>query len=403
MYRLLVVDNEFLIRLGIKETISWNEYNIEIVGEASDGQKAYQMIKNLKPDIIITDIKLPIISGIEIIKKLKEDNYDGTVVVLSGHRDFEYAKCAFENGAFSYVLKPIDNQELVNVCLKAIDDLEQRRKNVRMYKIIEEITPYIKSQLVYSLLIGDKDLEKINKELNDFDFGDFSKGYVVIGKIDNPLSEELEELSFLKNKISEKLKSKCSVHVLDYSFEHSFALIIPSSEIVLIDKIINNVLSEFENEYSDFVSIGVSPLFNDISEIADSYKKAEQVLEQKLFTSLNTVIYYDKTFKKYKKSVVEALEIISKRYNENLSVKIVADELLVSESYLMHVLKESLGKTFNDLLTGYRLMIAKKLILSGKYRINQVADLVGYSDVKYFSQVFRKYVGMTPSEFLEKH
>ena len=104
MYRLLVVDNEFLIRLGIKETISWNEYNIEIVGEASDGQKAYQMIKNLKPDIIITDIKLPIISGIEIIKKLKEDNYDGTVVVLSGHRDFEYAKCAFENGAFSYVL-----------------------------------------------------------------------------------------------------------------------------------------------------------------------------------------------------------------------------------------------------------------------------------------------------------
>ena len=379
MYRLLVVDNVFLIRLGIKETISWNEYNIEIVGEASDGQKAYQMIKNLKPDIIITDIKLPIISGIEIIKKLKEDNYDGTVVVLSGHRDFEYAKCAFENGAFSYVLKPIDNQELVNVCLKAIDDLEQRRKTVRMYKIIEEITPYIKSQLVYSLLIGDKDLEKINKELNDFDFGDFSKGYVVIGKIDNPLSEELEELSFLKNKISEKLKSKCSVHVLDYSFEHSFALIIPSSEIVLIDKIINNVLSEFENEYSDFVSIGVSPLFNDISEIADSYKKAEQVLEQKLFTSLNTVIYYDKTFKKYKKSVVEALEIISKRYNENLSVKIVADELLVSESYLMHVLKESLGKTFNDLLTGYRLMIAKKLILSGKYRINQVADLGSFA------------------------
>ena len=73
--------------------------------------------------------------------------------------------------------------------------------------------------------------------------------------------------------------------------------------------------------------------------------------------------------------------------------------MLVSESYLMHVLKESLGKTFNDLLTGYRLMIAKKLILSGKYRINQVADLVGYSDVKYFSQVFRKFSGYTPSKY----
>ena len=71
----------------------------------------------------------------------------------------------------------------------------------------------------------------------------------------------------------------------------------------------------------------------------------------------------------------------------------------VSESYLMHLLKDNLGKTFNEILTGYRIGIAKRLLLSGKYRINEVSDKVGYIDVKYFSQVFKKIVGVTPSDY----
>ena len=86
-----------------------------------------------------------------------------------------------------------------------------------------------------------------------------------------------------------------------------------------------------------------------------------------------------------------------------MTVSIVADELYVSESYLMHLFKDTLGMTFNECLTNYRIMMAKRLLLKGSYRINEIANLVGYNDVKYFGQVFKKIVGCTPSDFIKSH
>lgn len=107
----------------------------------------------------------------------------------------------------------------------------------------------------------------------------------------------------------------------------------------------------------------------------------------------------DQTSYRHRQSISQFYSIIAEKYSTQLTVRSVSDEMNVSESYLMHLLKDNLGKTFNEILTGYRIGIAKRLLLSGKYRINEVSDKVGYIDVKYFSQVFKKIVGVTPSDY----
>ncbi|NLG69405.1 MAG: helix-turn-helix transcriptional regulator, partial [Firmicutes bacterium] len=90
---------------------------------------------------------------------------------------------------------------------------------------------------------------------------------------------------------------------------------------------------------------------------------------------------------------------IAEHYAEDVTVRDVAAHLQVSESYLMHLLRENVGLTFNECLTAYRMMMAKKMLREGKYRVYEIAERVGYSDPKDFSQVFRKHTGLLPSQY----
>ena len=101
MHKLVIVDDEYLVRLGIRETIDWAANGIEVIGDASNGKQGYEMIKELNPDLVITDIKMPIMNGVDLVKTLHKEGFNGEIVVLSGYKDFEYAKETFENGILS--------------------------------------------------------------------------------------------------------------------------------------------------------------------------------------------------------------------------------------------------------------------------------------------------------------
>ncbi|MGN1040350.1 MAG: response regulator, partial [Candidatus Fimimonas sp.] len=117
MYKMMIVDDEYLVRLGISETIDWASYGVEIVDTAVNGKEGLEKILQQKPDVVISDIKMPVMDGTQLVKALNEQNYDGIVVILSGYNDFQYAKDTLEMGVFKYVLKPIDNDELVQTVL----------------------------------------------------------------------------------------------------------------------------------------------------------------------------------------------------------------------------------------------------------------------------------------------
>lgn len=105
MYKVIIVDDERIVKLAIKSMIKWSELNLTLVGTASNGNSALEMVEKLRPDIIITDIKMPGMDGVKLIKSLREKDFEGQILVLSNYNDFEMVKEAMRYGAHDYVLK----------------------------------------------------------------------------------------------------------------------------------------------------------------------------------------------------------------------------------------------------------------------------------------------------------
>jgi two-component system, response regulator YesN len=118
MFKVLLVDDEKLVLDSLVNHIDWSSMNISIVGTAKNGKDALEKVRELKPNIVLTDIKMPIMDGIEFSKKAIEYDSNLKVIFLSGHDEFEYAKAAINIGAYGYILKPIEQDELRNVLEK---------------------------------------------------------------------------------------------------------------------------------------------------------------------------------------------------------------------------------------------------------------------------------------------
>jgi two-component system response regulator YesN len=135
MYAMLVADDEPWIRERIISSIDWAGVGVIVVGEAADGEEALRLCRKLDPDIVITDIRMPGINGLDFIKALRESGISTKIIIISGYGEFEYARQAIKLGASDYILKPVENNELVLVVNKCIRELEQeaRKKPILDY------------------------------------------------------------------------------------------------------------------------------------------------------------------------------------------------------------------------------------------------------------------------------
>lgn len=402
MYKMLIVDDEYLVLRGIKETIDWASYNIEIIGEASNGLDGFNMALKLKPDIIISDIKMPLLNGVGLAEKLNQISFDCALIILSGYSDFEYARKAFENGIFAYLLKPIDNQELIDTVVNSLHKLLERRRKTQLLADVEERMPLLRAEVFKELFEGDFDnSDQITEKLELHNIKIIEQGYVLYGHLDEK-DDNFEVLKSLYQLIIDHFNNRKIPNSAEL-YRDYFVIIVDVDKVDIIKYHLTEVMNTFEQSYNDLFSIGVSEYFTNLSNIKDNYLLAKKVASNKIFTAINTITFSNEKVNNYNIKIQNALDIIYRKYDTGLTVSIVAEDLNVSESYLMHLFKDTLGMTFNECLTNYRIMIAKKLLLKGTYRINEIAHMVGYGDVKYFGQVFRRIVGMTPSDFINNH
>ena len=129
MYRTLVADDDFLVRSYLKTLDSWEKAGYEIVDDAEDGEEAYGFLQKEKIDVLVTDLTMPVMDGIELIRKIREENRDIYIIVLSCHDDFEYVKEAMRLGADEYVLKnSLDEDSLYDTLEKSARLIEKRRE-----------------------------------------------------------------------------------------------------------------------------------------------------------------------------------------------------------------------------------------------------------------------------------
>ena len=136
--RILIVDDEYIMRRGIRFMLNWEEQGFEVVGEASNGKEALEMIEDLKPHIVFCDIVMPVMDGIDFIKIAHRRHPDIQILILSGYDKFEYVRQALLNGAADYILKPTLNPEeltkLLNKTAARIPGLQLKKKEFPVWK-----------------------------------------------------------------------------------------------------------------------------------------------------------------------------------------------------------------------------------------------------------------------------
>ena len=125
MYRVIIVDDEPVIRRGLRETVEWDSLGLEVAGEAADGIEALKLIRDIRPEILITDIRMPDMDGIQLIRAVKALDFDVKITILSGYSDYNYLKAAIQLGVDNYLLKPIDNDELISNLKNAVSEIEK--------------------------------------------------------------------------------------------------------------------------------------------------------------------------------------------------------------------------------------------------------------------------------------
>lgn len=131
MLKVLLVDDEMYVRKGLYELINWIDLNMEIIGEAENGAEALNLIECLQPDVIITDIRMPILDGLELIRAVeKMPHLEPVFIIISGYHDFKYAQQAIRYGVHDYILKPIDDEELTATLKKSTNLICNKRKHI---------------------------------------------------------------------------------------------------------------------------------------------------------------------------------------------------------------------------------------------------------------------------------
>lgn len=184
MLKLLIADDEKVIRDSISSFIDWKKLNIHLIGSARDGIEAYNMILDNYPELVLTDIRMPGLSGLDLIRRIKEINKDTQFIILSGFGEFEYAKQAMQYGVRHYLLKPTNEAQIEEAVSEAAREYEQIRVNrltgEQSTGMIRNLYRAIINNLVNRYLSADQ------KELNEHE-DDFYREYRrSIGSTDIP-------------------------------------------------------------------------------------------------------------------------------------------------------------------------------------------------------------------------
>ena len=204
MYTVFLVEDEFLIRDGIKELIKWNEYGFSFVGEAADGELAWPLIQKQKPDIVITDIKMPFMDGLSLSRLIKKELPQTTIIILSGHDDFSYAKEAISIGVAQYLLKPVSKDQLIEI-LCNIKNQKDKEKEQSQYSIQfnQELQEYLTSSRrgFFDILVsGKQTVSQILERAEKMKLNIASESYNIIlflleeGLLQNKYSTQLADL-----------------------------------------------------------------------------------------------------------------------------------------------------------------------------------------------------------------
>lgn len=309
LYRIMVVDDEEEIRLGIIKKIDWESNGFEVVGDAENGQEALEKAEKLQPDVIMTDIKMPFMDGLELGKRLAESMPSTKIIVFSGCDDFEYAHQAIKINVIEYVLKPINSIELIEVLKRLKEQLDreydEKRNLQTLYKHYVESLPVIREQFLVGAIEGRISENQWEEQAEKLDI-DFKGGYLAAALIhaDGTLTSEDNVVSIqketalisisIKKIVDENMNKYCNFISFPYS---DMVVVIGNFEkkeyILTFIKGINEICKVYERIMGFTISAGVGYTCDNPLNIRFSYRSAQSALDYSFILGTGKAIYID--------------------------------------------------------------------------------------------------------------
>lgn len=358
LYRIMIVDDEEEIRLGIIKKINWEANGFIVVADAENGQEALEKAEKYQPDVIMTDIKMPFMDGLELGKKLVELMPSTKIIVFSGCDDFEYAHRAIKINVVEYVLKPINSIELIEVLkrlkLQLDKEYEDKRNLETLYKHYVESLPVIREQFLVGVLEGRISDSQWNEQAENLGI-DFKYDYLSVAllRADGILALENE----IDNQAIQKEPTLVPISIKKIVDENmdkysKFISLIYSDMVVIIGnfsnkedilsfiKGINEICKIYERIMNLTISAGIGYTYTNPSNIRFSYRSAQSALDYRFILGTGKAIYIDD---------VEPDNSIQLQLDE-LEERSMLNAIKISSEEEITIAIENLFKKFKDLL-----------------------------------------------------
>ncbi|WOO37732.1 response regulator [Anaerocolumna sp. AGMB13020] len=340
MYQVITVDDELVIRSGITNFINSEIEDFRVLHSFSDGSEAIEFINTNDVDLVISDIKMNRVSGIELAKYIYENKPYIKVILLSGYREFEYARSAIQYGVKNYILKPTNFAEFKEVLSQMKLEMDQDRTKKDQVQFMDKI------KLLYSNILSGKRKEAADTLLSVFeDVKENSPANI------GQYVYDLYEIIIDKLNLYLKLQLSADKFNLKQLLSQHSVQELKNTALDILERISGMLLNEEEasNEF----------LLQDIK------------------------------------------EYMNEHLQEDISLQDVADKMFFSTVYFSRFFKKQTGETFSNYLLRIRMEQAVKL-LEKNLKVTEISEACGYHDPSYFTRIFKEYYKYTPKDYARR-
>lgn len=388
--RVMIADDEPKIRKGLLHAVDWPGLGMEVVAEAEDGETAVEKALALLPDVMLVDICMPFLNGLELIDRLKGALPDCLVIVVTGHDEFTYAQQALRLNVFDYILKPVQRDQLRVVLRKAGEALStSRRKNEYIgwaNRQLKKNMPFIRERFLNEWVGGELPDAEVSEQLSFFHQSlSPALGMMLVKVETSVLAERDRQLDlFAVQNIVEELGAAWQALVFRDAKDHIVAILSmpPPPAWHAFAQTVSAAVKKYLALTVHATQIAVE---HGREGVPDAYRALLQhIMGEENRTPMVTLC----------KAHIDAHYA-----SETLSLQDVAAALGISPAYLSRLMRQELGASFIDYLIQVRIGKAAALLRDPLAKVCDVAKMVGYSSQHYFSTAFKKKTGVSPAEY----
>ncbi len=390
-FKMIIIDDEPNFADSLAEMLKCENLDLEICGTYKNGIQALEFMSENEIDIVLTDIKMPGMDGIEFVTECSQCFPDTMIIFMSAYSEFDAARFAIQNNVKGYLLKPISYNELVDLLFKLTEQLKKE-------KIIEEdafnplLFSYqqIFSQIFYGTIKANSALvyqwqtsglkeENINLKhavvrITLDNFSDY---------LENIWKREYYRFFDAMNSII-RFSSTMEFYIIKYSY-NTLDLITFTEDNLLENYLEDNIKKISTTLFSELKiknSIEILKIFNNVFEMLDYEFEQPKVSTQKNTDIIDT-----------------AIEFMEKNYSEDITLADVASHVFLSPAYFSVLFKQKTNENFTSMMNKIRIEAAKKLLRENDIKPTIVHQMVGFKSYTYFFKRFKNICGMTPNEY----